>query len=151
MSTKMCLNLWNITLKKMLLTYLLVTYLLCHFFNFPALKFYYAHKLTETSIMMFNWTCLTIRNRDILICCFIWEKMAKKTVTYLLKTKTTKSKFCVWGRNKHICFSLDPRYQLIFDSKLVTDLVAVHRTLTNDHFSVKPMHERKNTLCYVKV
>ena len=23
-------------------------------FNFPALKSYYAHKLTETSIMMFN-------------------------------------------------------------------------------------------------
>ena len=31
----------------------------------------------------------------------------------------------------------------IYDSKLVTDLVPVQRTLTNDHFSVKPMHERK--------
>ena len=26
--------------------------------------------------------------------------------------------------------------------------MAVHRTLTNDHFSGKPRHERKNTLCY---
>ena len=34
---------------------------------------------------------------------------------------------------------------------LVTYLVAVHRTLTNDNFSGKPRHERKNTLCYVKV
>ena len=25
----------------------------------------------------------TNKERDILICCFIWEKMAKKSVTYL--------------------------------------------------------------------
>ena len=60
-----------------------------------------------------------------MICCFIWEKMAKKSVTYLLKTKTTKSKFCVWGRNKHICFSPDPKQYIV----LIISILLLYNSL----------------------